>query len=116
MTSPEEPELPVPLDSRALSQLNNDATLVLVLGIISLFVGLTGPIAFYLGRNYEARCKELGVEPEQGAVVGMYIGLVMGILSAVVIVCMGAWFVFMAMFMILWFAGVLFFILGLSVM
>jgi hypothetical protein len=103
MTSPEEPELPVPAERKTAASLQNDATLVLVLGLTSIFFGPLGPFAFYLGRKYVAKCRRLDIEPDQGAVVGMYIGLVTGILFAVILLMCGGYIVFMLLFFVLWF-------------
>lgn len=93
----------VPGDQLTKAELDNDATLVLVLGISSIFFGLIGPVAFFLGRKYVSRCKEQDLTPEQGAVVGMYIGLVTGILSGLMLLLCGAWFLFFVLFVVLWF-------------
>jgi len=103
MSSPEEPQLPVPIERKTLATLKNDATLVLVLGLTSIFFGLLGPFAFYLGRKYVAKCRKLDVEPDQGAVVGMYVGLVTGILFAIILLMCGGYMVVMLLFCVLWF-------------
>jgi hypothetical protein len=103
--SKDEGEL-VPGHRLTKAELDNDATLVLVLGIASIFFGLIGPVAFYLGRKYVGRCKEQDLAPESGAVVGMYIGLVTGILTALMVLLCGAWFLFVVLWFVLWFVFV----------
>ncbi len=63
-------------------------TTVLVLGILSLFVGLCAPFAWYLGSKALSESRATGVvfANQQSIVVGRILGMVMTILSLIAIV------------------------------
>lgn len=63
-------------------------TTVLVLGILSLFVGICGPFAWYLGSRSlaEIRASGLRYDNEQQIVIGRLIGLVITVIGIVAIV------------------------------
>lgn len=63
-------------------------TVVLVLGILSFFVGLCAPFAWYLGTKAlaEIRASGLRYDNEQQIVVGRLIGLVITVIGIVGIV------------------------------
>ena len=83
------------------AELDNDANLVLMLGLGSILFGLIGPVAFHLGRKYVNRCKEQDIEPESGAVAGMYFGLVTGIITALLALLACAGFAFFLLVIVL---------------
>ena len=74
--------------------LEKQASEVFILGILSLTIPV-GPVAWYLGSTYKAKCQEQGVEPNQNAIIGMTIGMVMSVI-------LGAFVALFMLFVAIW--------------
>lgn len=74
-----------------------DGTTILVLGLLSLAVGATGPVAWYLGAKAEKQIAASGLvySNTQNIRIGKTVGMVMSILLIVGVVAMVVWMIFM---------------------
>lgn len=73
-----------------------DGTLVLVLGLLSLAVAVTGPVAWYLGAKAERQIATGGLVygNTQNIRIGKTVGMVTSILLMVSVVALVAWMIF----------------------
>jgi uncharacterized membrane protein YjgN (DUF898 family) len=66
-----------PLKMAPPQAVDDAATTILVLSILSLVMcQLLGPVAWFMGSQYLARCDNEGVPPHQFAVAGRVLGMV----------------------------------------
>jgi hypothetical protein len=94
------PSLAAPEDITSEPHAPQDATTILVLGILGLLVCFPlGPVAWLKGHSYRRQCRELGVEPEGKAVAGWICGIIGSVLLIIGLV------VPLVFFVLIWFAG-----------
>lgn len=65
------------------------AIAIFVLGLLGILMcGILGIVAWVMGNNYIAQCRQLGVEPDGMAVAGRIMGMI-GVAILVITVCGG---------------------------
>lgn len=70
-------------------------TTPLVLGIIGIVAcQMLAPFAWYMGRQYEAQCRAMGVEPDGNGKAGKVLGIVGTILLGIQLLCVVAYILF----------------------
>ncbi len=91
------PAIPYPVQPYGAQQEHPQATTVLILGVIGLFTGILGPVAWYLGNKAQRECNA-GMYVSTGALkAGRILGIVETILIlvsiAIVVVGLAAFIV-----------------------
>ena len=64
---------------------DSQATTILVLGILGLFVPILGPVALFLAKSYFADIESSGAVPHPNATVGRILGIIGSVLLVVYI-------------------------------
>ncbi|GAA2098204.1 hypothetical protein GCM10009841_11130 [Microlunatus panaciterrae] len=69
----------------AATQEHPQGTMILVLGIVGFFVGICGPIAWYMGRKVQKEIAATGVHysNEQNINIGKILGMIVTILAII---------------------------------